>query len=62
MGRRIDIGKEKDGYFILDTRLKIKYRLNEDRCLIKQINDICDIINMGGEYYDDTRDKNRNES
>lgn len=62
MERRIDIRRERDGYFILDTRLKIKYQLDENKCLIKQINDICDIINMGGERYDDTGNENRNES
>lgn len=61
MKKRVDIKRIGGDYFIIDTTNNIKYQLDENICLIKQINDICDIINMKGEHYGNSRNKNRDE-
>lgn len=60
MERRVEIKKDNDRYYIIDTKLQISYPLDNNKCLIKQINDICEIINMKGDNYD-KRNKNREE-
>lgn len=42
--KEIDIIKENGEYYIVDTTNNIKYQLDKNKCLIMQINHICDMI------------------
>lgn len=61
--KEIQIRKLEGTYYVIDVGNSIKYPIDDNNCLIKQLNDICEIIFLKGEYYDENpRHKNREES
>lgn len=59
----MEILKSSEGYYVLDTRLNIRYPLSEDKCLIRQVNDIAEIILLKRRHGNaTTRNENSQES
>lgn len=50
--KKTDIIKENGEYYIVDTTNNIKYQLDKNKCLLKQITDICDLIMVKGDEAD----------